>query len=80
FRFGEVLFLTDDSSGDSLAIDCVRDENSLAIVAPDAFASESNVVDREVRQAHGRMFGDTVSVVESAAVRVVILRLAERTE
>jgi len=45
FRLGELLFLTRDLRRDHLAIDGKRNKNSLAILAADAFATESDVFD-----------------------------------
>ncbi len=53
FRFSEMLFLADDPSGDSFAVNYVGDEDDLAIMSRHPFAAKGNVVNREVRQAHG---------------------------
>jgi hypothetical protein len=55
FRIGELLFLTRDLRRDHLAIDRKRNKNSLAILATDAFAAESDVFDFKIDDAQGSM-------------------------
>ena len=46
FRFRELFLLAGDSGGDAFAIDGEGNEDSFATIARDAFASESDVMDR----------------------------------
>ena len=52
FRFGKLLFLAHDLCGDAFAIDRKWNEDRFPLIARDAFAAESNILDSEIDRAH----------------------------
>src|SRR5579884_746423 len=76
FRFGELFFLAHDFCRNKFAFNCAGDENYLALIAPDAFAAETDLLNSQIDDAHGQKLQQRASAI----IRTVEFERPGRTD